>query len=570
MLRGIEQSVLKQAKWYLPLHALVVAMAASKVDAGEALSLESIKARINRQNERIESLHLRIRRETTMSLDPKVAVGWSDWLSVPPYLGTDEVLVAFKGVNRYWRLLALDYRPTVVAELPPQEASAPQPFIDNAKACNEITFFERTLVDDAASQRVAHRCFQHRSAPLSEAHDAFGPTPYLMNVGLAVPDPTGEDEARRNLQQMHFLPDLFELCAYAMSEETEVVDEAPCLVLERAMSGRLPGNNVAEDRSVSDKLWLDPEHGLALRQRETHFDGRLVRVVNSDFVEMLPGLWLPRESQTEWFVPSEAPEEYRNRPLLVRHMRLLFWVVNQVPDDLFDVALTPLRFVPDFDLTTAYRRRLYPLRGEGNDRSNKGEMTGEVWAVNGVGRREAHYRNGELSKLVVDTPRWHFLWSPAWNRVLASPSRLGDPGVQDAVVDRAYVFRRYERHTAVFACKKERLADQEVDKVTCYFPREIASGGRCPIHEFHPKVQLKTPCTEFLTREHWFDPKTGLRVQRLCGCIRDGKCMKWDYPPPESVPRELFNFQVPRDAALELNDPDLGRPILSEGQTELE
>jgi hypothetical protein len=83
------------------------------------------------------------------------------------------------------------------------------------------------------------------------------------------------------------------------------------------------------------------EHGLALRQRELRIDSSFTRVVNSGFQEMFSGLWLPKDSQTQRFAPPEAPEQYRDRPAMIHHWRLIRALVNEVPDDLFEMAPKP-------------------------------------------------------------------------------------------------------------------------------------------------------------------------------------------------------------------------------------
>jgi len=43
-----------------------------------------------------------------------------------------------------------------------------------------------------------------------------------------------------------------------------------------------------------------------------------------------------------------------------------------------------------------------------------------------------------------------------------------------------------------------------------------------------------------------------------------------DYPAPASLSKDLFTFEVPREAELEVNDPALGRLLYSEGQVDAE
>jgi hypothetical protein len=132
---------------------------------------------------------------------------------------------------------------------------------------------------------------------------------------------------------------------------------------------------------------------------------------------------------------------------------------------------------------------------------------------------------------------------------------------------RQRVIRTGEENTAVFACQKERLNGREVEKLTAYFPADPFADRFCS-HGFDPKAHLTLPGTRFWARLYWFDPDTGRLVQRKCGCKRPGWEIRIDYPAPESVPKELFTFEVPHGAVLEVSDPELGRSLRSAGQKE--
>lgn len=557
-----EHTLLTQARCRSLLSTIVLAVAAS-TSAADTMSMEAVKAHLKLQREKIDGLHLRIRRETTLPVDPKLLSIWRLRSALPKYLGTDEVLVAFKGDNRYYRLLALDYEPTVGAGPPLEGADGTDLFIDETNACNVTTFFQRRLADNAASQIVPHHHFQYESAPLGKAQDAFAQSEYLTNVGLAVPDPTGKDEAQRNLQQMGHLPELLQRWPYVVLEKTAEVDGASCVVLEGRMQCRLPAGKRSESKKVTDRLWLDVERGLAIQKRETHFDGWLTRVLNSDFEEVLPGFWLPKESKTLSFVPPDGGNESRDRLLMIRQMRLRMWVANQTPDDFFDLLAkrrSPHR------LPSAYHWRL-------TRPGFQPEMDiEEGWTIRGIGRR-VETRRGKESKLVllvVETPRWHFSYDLARNLVVASPSLLEAswPQIEAWTTQRESINRLYEELTAIFAQEKDRRRGKDVERITYYFPADFVHGGDWPIHSLFPKGLIEPSGNGFRTRTHWWDPKTDRSLGRRCGCKppKHGE-VSIDYPEPETFPKQLFTFQVPRDALLEINDPALGRKVYSEATT---
>jgi hypothetical protein len=563
-------------------------MAAAR--AAEPAGLEEIRSALQRQQEKIRSLHVRVRRKTTISVEREVLLGWPHEVPLPEYRGTEESLFAFRGDQRYHRVVAFDhallkdpgYGPTALGEPSAETPKWLLPYlgerevcpVDDAAACSEETFFQRNRDLGSFENK-----FQYSSAPRDEVHDSLPPSEYLMNVGLAVPDPTGRDEAQRNLHQMGLLPRALERWPYVISEKSERVEGAPCAALEAAMQCRLPDGDGSHEKAVRDKLWLDREHGLAIRKRETWVNGQLRRVVNSDFAEVLPGFWLPRQSRTETFAPPAAPEKLRDHAVCICDMTLALWVVNQTPDDLFDTALAEAdprppgnlllgsRYrAPPLHLTPAYHYRRLPWEDIGKA---PGEAGGEeTWAVRGIGWRRELRDGSKLQRLSVDTGRWAFSWRPADNRVTAHPS-LGDRTLSPLLpIDRASIIRSMEEITGVFACKKDRLRGNEVDKLTVYSPAIRHPDGRWGNAHTAAEAKRAASGTEFCARHFWFDPKTNLWLQRDCGCKPLGYREILDYPPPESVPRELFEFEVPPGALLEVDDPALGRPVRSEGQTE--
>jgi len=206
----------------------------------------------------------------------------------------------------------------------------------------------------------------------------------------------------------------------------------------------------------------------------------------------------------------------------------------------------------------------------------------EGWTVRELGWRIEVRQGAELTAMAVQTPRWRFFWDVAQNTVSASPSqseirrsyfRRGriDAQLVKAAEPRKELFQRAERARATHVSETERRDGKEVEKVTFQYLADPDVDGDWPIHSFNPEAHLKlleSPDAKFLPRTYWFDAKTHLVAGYRCGC-KSTKYEYWvDYPAPESVPRELFTFEVPRDAELTVADPALGRRVQSEGQTE--
>jgi len=560
-------SRLAYAAFVMP--AIVLMMLVAMADAGRGLSLEAVRARLKQQSERIDSLHLRVRRITTLCVAPEVLATWPSRTGLPKYLGTDEVLVAFKGHKRYSRLLELDYRSNALARKFPLAAMPPGPFIDSTKVWTGTILRER----DAGPLSDGDR--EYRSMSASDAHDCFPPPPYLMHVGIAVADPTASDEAHRNLQQLYCLAELVQYWPYTVSGAADDVGGTPCVVLQGATEISLPVGEASRKRSISDRLWLDPDHGLALRKRELQIDGQLVRVVNTEFDEVLQGVWLPKHSRVEVFPAQDVLAQYRDRPLLTEEITLCLAIVNKVPDDLFEAAAKPpLESVPAPQGVMAWhvQRMEYGRRGE-DPSQDEILSTSDMWWRRGVGLRLEDREGSDLTGLTVETPRWRFYWRPAENRAVASPSAsIEDAAAWHYSTDRESIFYHSEVVTGAFATEKDQLDGKEVEKVTVYLPPEADSLklGLCA-HAFVPEKHRFLSGTEFRARVYRFDPKTGLPLQRLCGCKRPLERgthdERIDYPAPQSVPRDLFTFRVPDGVVLEVNDPELGRQFRPTGET---
>jgi hypothetical protein len=173
------------------------------------------------------------------------------------------------------------------------------------------------------------------------------PPAYLGNVGLAIcgPDIATADPALQEMCYSNLLPELLEGWPYSVSG-TEQVDGTPCVVLTGTRDRKVTVGQVTQGFKIHDKLWLDLQRGLALRKREwtTTLGKEVYRVVNTGFEELAPGLWLPKESESQSIAPAdgaEYPEQVRGRPYLVQKCTLLKWSVNDVGDELFESPAKP-------------------------------------------------------------------------------------------------------------------------------------------------------------------------------------------------------------------------------------
>ena len=278
---------------------------------------------------------------------------------------------------------------------------------------------------------------------------------------------------------------------------------------------------------------------------------------------------------------------FRSRARIVQRRAeivLAVWVVGLLPVIGSGRALAgepvpsqgPGKSSSSIDRIPAYHYRKIRYESPGNPAADFRDYDGpprivgieEGWAVRGVGRRVEVRQEGKLVSLMVETPRWRFRWDVTRNVVIAYPSRLNEQGPKEvsSIRERKGVKRWSERARATYVSEKDRLSGEEVEKITFTYLADPERDDRWPIHGWKPGYErlLQSPDVVFRTRTYWFDLKTQLLVRRQCGC-KPPKYYDWvDYPAPESIPRDLFRFEVPRDATLEINDPALGRQVVSE------
>ena len=82
-------------------------------------------------------------------------------------------------------------------------------------------------------------------------------------MGLQALDPTSK--ASDQGLGMFRLADWVKDHPYALEEKTEVIDGSTCLVLKGSLNSAFRPAIVAGE--IVDRIWLDRDHGLALRRR---------------------------------------------------------------------------------------------------------------------------------------------------------------------------------------------------------------------------------------------------------------------------------------------------------------
>jgi hypothetical protein len=205
-----------------------------------------------------------------------------------------------------------------------------------------------------------------------------------------------------------------------------------------------------------------------------------------------------------------------------------------------------------FDRAAAFHLRINIMNRSERDTPLR---TIDKWIVRGTGSREEVKSGGKLAAISVDNLRWLMRWSIADNQVIAWPSRMTDSkwcNIEDNpfFTNREKCVQWGEHHKAAVERKKDNLDGREVEKVELSWPGGVVED----------QIVL------------WFDPETMRPVKAFIKSVSPvggsmAYDMAFDYPDPGTLPAERFTLQIPRGAELEINDPQFGRQIYSEGLT---
>jgi hypothetical protein len=338
----------------------------------------AVKEQFTRQAERIRSLEVAYSLNATSPLKPAQLLALAAFRN-KLYLAKDEWTEAVKGEKRYSRQLQparVEYlsEPNEFGLVRPQPVDPKAPPLVQKNQQALITEYDRAVAayknrgakgappgrkNDPgllpSTERDITRAFNGRTVWMRRPRDAkvnefqvwpllpkamhwFGNSSYFTAVGLLPTDPTSAGHQSQKIQELFRLPDWFKNHAYTI-EKTEVIDGSTCVVLQGSLSSWFDAFMVpSPSRGTMDRIWLDRDHGWAVRKREHSKDGQVyMRWENSAFRELEPGLWLPMIVRTEQFA-NDAPAEWRGRPVFVEQLQVHSLEVNQVPDDRFDMV----------------------------------------------------------------------------------------------------------------------------------------------------------------------------------------------------------------------------------------
>ena len=264
--------------------------------AAETPTIDEIAAKLEKQREAVKSLFVEVHDYTTISVPADVLLSWPHFHNLLALVDQRHEF-AFKGPKRYWREEQLKPRQM----LRKVKGLIGQP--DSCRADNGQVSWNRIL-DETAKRTRAFNLMVFRSRPDRE----WVPAPeYFGNIGWLNTNPESKDkfvEAQR----------AFDLIEMLKHHELRVADkharlgDATCLVLEGDTEQAVDLGNGPKTNKTHQTFWLDVDHGLAVRQHEHRSELGFGRVVNSDFLEPIPGFWLPKKDRFGEFRTGQRPQ----------------------------------------------------------------------------------------------------------------------------------------------------------------------------------------------------------------------------------------------------------------------
>jgi hypothetical protein len=280
-------------------------------------SLAEISAAIKARNARIESMAVSYTIKAEALGSPQVL---SEQMRLV-YLENLSVDFAYKKEMRYRKVVEADYMDPLVPD-PGKERI-------RTHGTTQCAFDGKVLRRKMFSQDMADL---HRPSLAGDDRHWF-PQEYMMNIGMFLPNAfdSASDESRRLYQ----LPDVLSSGEAMEGPRAEAVEGIPCLVVGIA------------HRQL---FWLDPALGYAVRKIDSfNAKSRLLegRRRNFDFVEVGPGIWLPKTCWFEWCGHGGMAAPYVAKPMVRYVTKVAKLSINDVPDSQFSLTIDPGMLVVD-------------------------------------------------------------------------------------------------------------------------------------------------------------------------------------------------------------------------------
>ncbi len=320
------------------LLALIITTAATNLLAADRPSLDTIITTLEKQREQVKSLDIETKSYCTTHVAPHVLQTWRSF-SGTDFTFQDEYHFAYKGGKRYLQTI---------------QTTRKRPGGEKGLGTRRVLYHDKYERGDNGKQTWERRVTLERGPAhvFVNPHDPGGQwiqnPEYCSNIGWDCKTELNiHDESVLKRHRTHDLLSLLKKGAFTLEPGTTEIGGTKCVSLQRTYQQKIMTRDrsekplVASMVQVTETIWLDVDHGFAVRQRERNTYGRLDRTVNSDFVEILPGIWFPKKTETQAHAPPEAAPEYQGRAVLSWNVDLIRWSVNDVLDNRFDILTKP-------------------------------------------------------------------------------------------------------------------------------------------------------------------------------------------------------------------------------------
>ena len=307
----------------------------------DGLNLQTIIATLEKQREQVKSLTIETKNYSAKLVPPQVLN------SLQRFRGRDftnqeeqlqEYVFAYKGGQRYLRTFI-----TIMKKSDDDKTTVARRVTYNSEKASDGKRVWERRVD---LKRGPAQVFM---LPVKPGEEWTSNPVYCGNFGWDCrTELHTQDEAALKSHRRYDFLSLLKEGAFTVDAGTTMLDGVKCVVLRREYEAELwefdprKEENVVFKAPATETIWLDVDRGFAMQQRE-HQNERwgLDRTINSEFVEILPGIWFPQKTKSQPHAPPGAAKEYQGRPILSWHQDLVRWSVNDVPDNRFDIITKP-------------------------------------------------------------------------------------------------------------------------------------------------------------------------------------------------------------------------------------
>jgi hypothetical protein len=281
------------------------------------------------------------------------------------YLTHEERTFAFSGNKRYYSSVPL--------------VKGPNAAVDGGRE----TGFDGSRL----RQRYGNQVYLQKVPSPTETDASWFTQDYPRALGLTLPDVFSTSQ---EVWRHECLSEALHQAGYEVEPQRDVLDGESCIVVSRA---------------GVDRIWLMDSKGCALKRRDvwdTEGTKRVgVRLLNHDFRQVEPGVWLPWRCWVERCAGVKAPPADWGKPLLRYILTVQRLSINDVPDKRFTLSIEPGTFVVD--------ATLLPPNPDGSERALAYEQSADQSHLDDAVRQAADHvkgADGRWRGLTDRVPPW--------------------------------------------------------------------------------------------------------------------------------------------------------------------